>query len=40
MHTASYWLATHSFPAFPAIDRDTEVDVVVVGAGLMRIITM
>jgi FAD dependent oxidoreductase len=37
MQTASYWSATHSFPAFPAIDRDIEVDVVVVGAGLTGI---
>jgi glycine/D-amino acid oxidase-like deaminating enzyme len=39
MQTASYWSATHSFPAFPAIDRDIEVDVVVVGAGLTGITT-
>ena len=39
MHTASYWSATGSFPAFPAIDRDIEVDVVVVGAGLTGITT-
>ena len=39
MHTASYWSATHAFPDFPAIDRDIEVDVVVVGAGLTGITT-
>ena len=32
MQTASYWSATRSLSAFPAIDRDIEVDVVVVGA--------
>jgi glycine/D-amino acid oxidase-like deaminating enzyme len=39
MQTASYWSATRSLPAFPAIDRDIEVDVVVVGAGLTGITT-
>ena len=39
MHTESYWSATHAFPDFPAIDRDIEVDVVVVGAGLTGITT-
>jgi glycine/D-amino acid oxidase-like deaminating enzyme len=39
MQTASYWSATRSFPAFPAIDRDIAVDVVVVGAGLTGITT-
>ena len=32
MDTVSYWSATHAFPDFPTIDRDLEVDVVVVGA--------
>jgi glycine/D-amino acid oxidase-like deaminating enzyme len=39
MQTASYWSATSSLPAFPAIDRDIAVDVVVVGAGLTGITT-
>jgi glycine/D-amino acid oxidase-like deaminating enzyme/nitrite reductase/ring-hydroxylating ferredoxin subunit len=39
MHTVSYWSATNTFPDFPAIDRDIEVDVVVVGAGLTGITT-
>src|SRR5215472_14815136 len=39
MHTASYWAATHTFPEFPTIKRDIEVDVVVVGAGLTGITT-
>ena len=38
MQTASYWSATRSLSAFPAIDRDIEVDVVVV-AGLTGITT-
>jgi ribulose 1,5-bisphosphate synthetase/thiazole synthase len=39
MPTTSYWSATHTFPEFPAIDGDIEVDVVVVGAGLTGITT-
>jgi len=39
MHTKSYWSATHAFPDFPAIDRDIEVEVMVVGAGLIGITT-
>jgi glycine/D-amino acid oxidase-like deaminating enzyme/nitrite reductase/ring-hydroxylating ferredoxin subunit len=39
MPTASYWTTTHTFPTFPALDRDIEVDVVVVGAGLTGITT-
>jgi glycine/D-amino acid oxidase-like deaminating enzyme len=39
MHTTSYWSATHAFPDFPAINRNIEVDVVVVGAGLTGITT-
>ena len=39
MDTLSYWSATHTFPAFPAIERAIEVDVVVVGAGLTGITT-
>ena len=39
MDTVSYWSATHAFPDFPAIDRDIEVDVVVVGTGLTGITT-
>src|SRR4029453_7046883 len=39
MPTTSYWSATHAFPEFPAMERDIEVDVVVVGAGLTGITT-
>jgi glycine/D-amino acid oxidase-like deaminating enzyme/nitrite reductase/ring-hydroxylating ferredoxin subunit len=39
MDTVSYWSATHALPDFPAIDRDIEVDVVVVGTGLTGITT-
>ena len=39
MDTVSYWSATHALPDFPAIDRDLEVDVVVVGTGLTGITT-
>ena len=39
MDTVSYWSATHTLPDFPAIDRDIEVDVVVVGTGLTGITT-
>jgi glycine/D-amino acid oxidase-like deaminating enzyme len=39
MDTLSYWSATHAFPDFPAIERDLEVDGVVVGAGLTGITT-
>jgi glycine/D-amino acid oxidase-like deaminating enzyme len=39
MDTISYWSDTHTFPDFPAIERDIEVDVVVVGAGLTGITT-
>ena len=37
MDTISYWSDTHTFPDFPALERDIEVDVVVVGAGLTGI---
>src|SRR4030095_235575 len=39
MYTVSLWSATHALPDFPAIDRDIEVDVVVVGTGLTGITT-
>ena len=39
MHTKSCWSATHAFPDFPAIDRDIEVEAVVVEAGLTSITT-
>jgi glycine/D-amino acid oxidase-like deaminating enzyme len=39
MPTASYWSVTHTFPEFPTINCDIEVDVVVVGAGLTGITT-
>src|ERR1051325_9244279 len=37
MNTESYWRDTHGFPEFPKLERDIEVDVVVVGAGLTGI---
>src|SRR5436305_5042345 len=37
MKTESYWRETYRLPAFPALDRDIEVDVVVVGGGLTGI---
>src|SRR2546430_6432298 len=37
MNTESYWRDTHGSPEFPALDRDIEVDVVVVGGGLTGI---
>ena len=39
MTTESYWRKTHKMPEFPALDRDVEVDVVVVGAGLTGVTT-
>src|SRR5438132_3477171 len=32
--TLPYWTESGSFPIFPKISRDTEADVVVVGAGI------
>lgn len=37
MNTESYWRETQSFADFPKLERDLEVDVVVVGAGLTGI---
>lgn len=37
MKTESYWRGGQRFPEFPKIERDVEVDVVVVGAGLTGI---
>src|ERR1041385_8513160 len=37
MKTESYWRHTNGFPGFAALDRDMEVDVVVVGGGLTGI---
>ena len=34
LDTTSYWTDTESIPGYPALDRDLDVDVVVVGAGL------
>jgi glycine/D-amino acid oxidase-like deaminating enzyme/nitrite reductase/ring-hydroxylating ferredoxin subunit len=34
LDTTSYWTDTESIPAYPALDRDLEVDAVIVGAGL------
>ncbi len=39
MKTEPYWSKTDSFPPFPKLERDVEVDVVVVGAGLTGITT-
>lgn len=37
MRTESYWTDTEGLPDFPKLERDIEVDVVVVGAGLTGI---
>ena len=34
LETRSYWKDTESIPGYPALDRDLDVDVVVVGAGI------
>ena len=34
LDTTSYWTDTESIPGYPALDRDLDVDAVVVGAGL------
>ena len=34
LDTKSYWTDTESIPGYPALDRDLDVDAVVVGAGL------
>ena len=34
LDTTSYWTDTESIPRYPALDRDLDVDAVVVGAGL------
>ena len=34
LDTTSYWTDTESIPRYPALDRDLDVDVVVVGAGI------
>ena len=34
LDTRSYWTDTESIPGYPALDRDLDVDAVVVGAGL------
>src|SRR5438874_2389747 len=37
MDTTSYWIDSSSLPRFPSIKRDLEVDVVVIGGGVMGI---
>src|SRR6478672_13261490 len=37
MKTESYWEDTQKLPEFPKLEKDIEVDVVVVGAGLTGI---
>src|SRR4051812_12681606 len=37
MNTESYWRDTQRFPDFAALDRDIDVDVVIVGGGLTGI---
>jgi glycine/D-amino acid oxidase-like deaminating enzyme/nitrite reductase/ring-hydroxylating ferredoxin subunit len=39
MNTLSYWRDTQSLPRFSALDRDLQVDVVIVGAGITGITT-
>ena len=36
LDTTSYWTDTESIPGYPALDRDLDVDAVVVGAGAHR----
>src|SRR4030095_5857467 len=35
--TTSYWMETGPLPRYPALDRDLEVDVVVIGGGITGI---
>ena len=35
----SYWMDSTPMPRFPALDRDLEVDVVVIDGGMMEITT-
>ena len=37
MDTTSYWIDSAPLPAFPSLDRDLDVDVVVIGAGITGI---
>jgi glycine/D-amino acid oxidase-like deaminating enzyme/nitrite reductase/ring-hydroxylating ferredoxin subunit len=37
MDTTSYWSATTSFPQFPELKRDCEVDIAIIGAGVTGI---
>jgi glycine/D-amino acid oxidase-like deaminating enzyme/nitrite reductase/ring-hydroxylating ferredoxin subunit len=37
MNTSSYWIDSAALPRFPRLDRDLEVDVVVVGGGITGI---
>ena len=36
---ASYWIESAPLPRFPTLDRNLEVDVVVIGGGIMGITT-
>ena len=37
MNTASYWIDSAPLPRFPKLDRNLQVDVVVIGGGMMGI---
>jgi glycine/D-amino acid oxidase-like deaminating enzyme len=39
MSTTSYWIETAPLPRFPTPDRGIEVDVIIVGGGLMGLTT-
>src|SRR5262245_5184252 len=39
MESTPYWIETATLPEFPGLDRDLEVDVVIVGGGLTGITT-
>src|SRR5512134_3491715 len=39
MSTTSYWIESAPLPRFPALDRNIEVDVAIIGGGLMGLTT-